>query len=184
MVEELTTKQIEILEKNNTIDAQPEDVQAMIQIFNDQPEIWQLIGNMVQQNIDHILSIENSWPPLATEITRRGLASKQKELGYETSPMLEKMVIDAVLLAWVRWQDVEYKYTVVNRGEGITLFKTAFWEKRLSATQGRFLRACESLARIRRLAPTLQINIATENGQQVNIAGGFVRQAPIVEKGS
>ena len=44
--------------------------------------------------------------------------------------------------------------------------------RRLSAAQRRFLRACESLARVRKLArttPALQLNIAARGGQQVNV---------------
>ena len=43
-----------------------------------------------------------------------------------------------------------------------------------ASTQVRFLRAIETLARVRRLArntPALQINIAREGGQQVNVQG-------------
>jgi hypothetical protein len=46
----------------------------------------------------------------------------------------------------------------------------AYWEWRLQAAQGRYLRACESLVRVRclsRSAP-LQVNISA---QQVNVAG-------------
>jgi hypothetical protein len=44
----------------------------------------------------------------------------------------------------------------------------------LTTTQHRFLRAIESLTKVRRLArntPSLQINIAQEGGQQVNVQG-------------
>jgi len=45
-----------------------------------------------------------------------------------------------------------------------------YWEKRLTAAQRRFTRACETLARVRKLSrntPALQFNIATSGGQQV-----------------
>ena len=47
-----------------------------------------------------------------------------------------------------------------------------YWEKRLSAAQMRFTRACETLARVRKLSrntPALQFNIATSGGQQVTL---------------
>lgn len=50
-----------------------------------------------------------------------------------------------------------------------------YCEKRLSAAQRRFTRACETLARVRKLSrntPALQLNIATSGGQQVNVANG------------
>jgi hypothetical protein len=48
-----------------------------------------------------------------------------------------------------------------------------YWEKRLTAAQRRFTRACETLARVRKLSrntPALQFNIAASGGQQVNVA--------------
>jgi hypothetical protein len=51
--------------------------------------------------------------------------------------------------------------------QSITLTLGMYWEKRLSASQKRFTRACESLTRVRRLmrnTPTLQFNIAAKGG--------------------
>jgi hypothetical protein len=50
----------------------------------------------------------------------------------------------------------------------------AYWDNLLTTHQARFLRAIETLARVRRLArntPALQINIAREGGKQVNVQG-------------
>jgi len=47
-------------------------------------------------------------------------------------------------------------------------------EGRLSAAQRRHLRAVETLARVRRLLsriPAVQLNIATQGGQPVNVVG-------------
>jgi len=54
-------------------------------------------------------------------------------------------------------------------GETFGLESGHFWDRRLSAAQRRHLRACETLARIRRMGiAALQVNIAR---QQVNVAG-------------
>ena len=57
--------------------------------------------------------------------------------------------------------------------QSVTLTLGMYWEKRLSAAQRRFTRACETLARVRKLSrntPALQFNIATSGGQQVNLS--------------
>jgi len=67
---------------------------------------------------------------------------------------------------------VELQYSHVMK-QSITLTLGIFWEKRLSAAQRRFTRACETLARVRKLSrntPALQFNIAASGGQQVNVA--------------
>jgi hypothetical protein len=173
-MDDLTPEEVKILDKANTTKVNPADIEAMRQVLDNHPDICKQVGDMIQQNIHMMTTIENGWPPLAAEGTKRAIKNKRKELGFEAAPMLEKMVIDAVLLAWLRWQNVEYKYTTMNQGEGMTITRAAFWEKRLSAAQGRYLRACETLARIRKLALPLQVNIATQGGQQVNIAGDLV----------
>jgi hypothetical protein len=92
--------------------------------------------------------------------------------------MLEQMLIEEVLLCWLRLIIWEYKLTELDI-EGMTLIKAEFWDKRLSGAQRRYLRACETLARVRRLTrnnPALQVNIAAQDGKQVNIAGDLVKK--------
>jgi hypothetical protein len=50
------------------------------------------------------------------------------------------------------------------------------WDKLLTQAQRRHLRALESLARIRKLSKGsdfVQVNIAADGGQQVNVAGSL-----------
>jgi len=67
---------------------------------------------------------------------------------------------------------VELAYSSVMK-QSITLTLGIYWEKRLTAAQRRFTRACETLTRVRKLSrntPALQVNIAADGGQQVNMA--------------
>jgi hypothetical protein len=59
----------------------------------------------------------------------------------------------------------------------LSLEQGTYWEKRLSSVQRRYLRACETLARVRKLAQAapLQVNIGA---QQVNVAGGVAARPP------
>ena len=75
-------------------------------------------------------------------------------------------------LCWFRLSMLELRYTSVMR-KSITLTLGAYWERRLTAAQKRFNRAYESLERVRKLSarvPKVQINVAAEGGQQVNVA--------------
>lgn len=86
-----------------------------------------------------------------------------EELGLDTASPLERLLIEQVVIAWLRWQSVELNYQG-NFEQSITLTKALYLEKRLSAAQRRYLQAIESLARVRRLlsrAP-VQINIAQQ----------------------
>jgi hypothetical protein len=94
------------------------------------------------------------------------------DLGYRTAPPLEKALIQHAALCWLRLSIMELRYTNVMR-QSITLTLGAYWEKRLTAAQKRFNRAGESLERVRMLSarvPRVQINVAAEGGQQINVA--------------
>ena len=89
--------------------------------------------------------------------------------------MLEQMLIENVLLSWLRLYLWDYLFTELDAGQ-MTLKKAAFWDKRISAAQRRYLRAIETLARVRKVTrQTLQINIAEEGSQQLNVAGDLNR---------
>ena len=91
----------------------------------------------------------------------------REELGFPQASALERLLIDRVILCWLRLHHVEFHYTAVLENS-IPLPRANYWERRLSAAQHRYLQACESLARIRKLIiPIVQVNIGEK---QVNIA--------------
>lgn len=100
------------------------------------------------------------------------LQSLRADLGFESASALERLLIQQVTLCWLNLNLVECRHSNLMH-ESIALTLGIYWEKRLTAAQRRFMRACESLARVRKLSrntPALQFNIATKGGQQVNLA--------------
>lgn len=97
-----------------------------------------------------------------------------QQLGHADAPPLERLLIDHILTVRLRLVDAENRYNSIVVGNSVSLQQGQYWDNLLSSTQARFLRAIEALARVRRLArntPALQINIAHEGGQQVNVQG-------------
>ncbi len=95
----------------------------------------------------------------------------QNGMSYHASPVLEQLLIDNVINRWLRYQWVEY-CLASSIGQQASYDQVNHWERRLSATQRRYLRACETLARVRKISgSTYQINIAKDGGQQINVAG-------------
>jgi hypothetical protein len=91
-------------------------------------------------------------------------------LGHKTAPALEQALIDHACVCWLRLAAMEVRYSCIVNANN-TLVQVEHAEKRLTEAQKRFNRACESLARVRRLsAPKVQINVATEGGRQLNVA--------------
>ena len=119
---------------------------------------------MVIQNAHATAGLKECW--------KHRLQVLKKDLGYDGAPMLEQLLIQQTALCWLKLNLVELGYSNTMK-QSITLTLGVYWEKRLSAAQRRFTRACETLARVRKLSrntPALQFNIAASGGQQVNVA--------------
>ena len=159
-------------DKTNKEHPQPKDVKALSDLLvgNKSLELWRGIASAGY--LAELTVIENARATTAVkECWKHRLQTLKKELGSEGAPLLEQLLIQQAALCWLKLNLVELGYSNTMT-QSITLTLGVHWEKRLSAAQRRFTRACETLARVRRLsrsAPALQFNIATEGGQQVNI---------------
>lgn len=142
---------------------------ALQRAFGDHPGLWRIVGDMAMQAQQGMIEKYTTQPVVQEAITA-GIGALSRELGREHAPMLEKLLIDQVIICWINHYDVQRRYTA-NMASNPTLEQGTYWEKRLSSAQRRYLRACETLARVRKLAQAvpLQVNIGA---QQVNVVGG------------
>lgn len=151
--------------------AKPEDLAAFRSLLDRQPGIVDTLLNLTDQTFEAILKPLAGDSPGALEILQRVRRAKQAELGFQAAPPLEKLLIEAVVLAWVAYTNTERHAASVWNGSH-TLSVGEYWDKRVSAAQRRYLRAVETLARVRRLQlPAVQVNIAEQQINQVNASG-------------
>lgn len=76
-------------------------------------------------------------------------------------------MIDQVILCWLRLYCVEFAQATAVK-KNAPFHEMEYWDRRLCAAQRRYLRACETWARIRKhRVPGLQVNIGAK---QVNVA--------------
>ena len=144
-----------------------EDKWAFQEALEEYPNMWRAVGNMAHNAATNTIYSVNGPESLKLSLVH-GWHAIQGELGAEDASPVEKLLIEQVALAWVRHYLVEYAYTDVMH-EGGSFKLGNYWEKRLSASQRRLLRACETLARVRKInLQAIQINIAN---QQVNMSG-------------
>ena len=151
-----------LLARLDTDKPQAGDVAALRALFRELPDLWRITGDLVDINLTALLKKVSSQGSVQHSL-REGLEVLKRRLCYEQASLLEQLIIDEIALTWLRLQWCEYHLT---NAEGSSAL---FWEKRVSAAQRRFLRASESLARVRKLNIALQVNIATGGGQQVNV---------------
>jgi hypothetical protein len=164
------------LTKANKERPRESDIQALRDLLNGNKEmkLWAEVVGMgalaESQVLDTVMGKGGSGQGLR-ECWKRRLESLRADLGYATSPPLEQLLIQQVTLCWLNLNLTEFRHTNVMK-QSITLPLGIYWDKRLTAAQRRFTRACESLARVRRLSRRIpiQVNIAGDGGQQVNIA--------------
>jgi hypothetical protein len=111
------------------------------------------------------LTLSQHRSEMLREGCRERMVSIKTGLGYDSAPELERLLIDEIALCWLRLGEAETMYSQVHSATHQPA-KAAYAERRLSACLARYTRACEALARVRRLSRgvSLQVNIA---GQQI-----------------
>lgn len=161
---------LELVKKIDQDNPTPADVRALRAMLEEYPELWRVAGDLAYAAALNIVAKLDAGP-LVTESLKHSWIAMKDELGYQSAPPLERLLMEHVVLSWLHLHVVELEYTHVM-SEPILMDRADHWERRLSAAQCRYLRACEALARIRKLArttPALQVNIAAHGGQQVNL---------------
>ena len=152
-----------LLVKANKENPKPADVEALSNLLykNKEMKLWKAVvgmGSLAEhQVLDTILGNRDSGQG-SRECWKLRLETMRADLGYDSSPPLERLLIQQVALCWLNLNLVEYRHTNIMK-QSITLTLGIYWEKRLSAAQRRFARACESLARVRRLSRRISIQV-------------------------
>jgi len=163
-----------LLAKANKEHPRPADVEALSNLLyeNKEMELWKNVMGMGALAEHTVLEAElGAKGQGSRKCWEMRLVSMRSALGHAGASPLEQLLIQQVTLCWLNLNLVEYKHSNIMK-QSITLTLGIYWEKRLTAAQRRFTRACESLARVRRLSRRIpiQVNVAAQGGQQVNVA--------------
>lgn len=137
------------------------------------PSAWRQVFDMSLTTVSQIIdsASDNRKSPETKPILLANWRGVIAELTTSDATPLERLLIENVATTWLTWQITVYRYEgTVNGAQGCTLTKAKYWEDRVSAAQRRYLRAVETLARVRKIEHgiALQINIADK---QINVAG-------------
>ena len=125
-------------------------------------------SRIITNTTDPVINALNVSNALTSEMMRIEIATMYAKYGYADAPQLEQHLIDHVIACYLRLWVAERDYSAIHKNQH-TLTLGMFWEKRLTMLQGRYLRAVEMLARVRRVKlPNVQINIANEGAKQLN----------------
>ncbi len=137
----------------------PEDLTKLRETLTKYPALSSIGGDLAGQVERQI--IEAAIPTqLGARISIQKYCEYQRdELGYKTATALERSLIQHAVLCWLRFHVCEIRYESATQGS-LTFAQADFWERKLSIHQKRYLRAVETLARIRKLNINIQVNVA------------------------
>jgi hypothetical protein len=157
--------------KANRKDATKADLAELRKALDAHPDAWRILGDLAQLAMDSV--VDYFYKPMGEdaeahrESARRATGAIKRDLGYKTASPLEKLLIEQVAVCWLRAYIAEIYVTIARAGDSLE-----YWNRQLSAAQRRYLRAIETLARVRRLGvPAVQVNIGAQQVNQVNLPG-------------
>lgn len=160
-----------LAERVNVENPNQADIKAFRKKIKHHPEIWRECGNAMAQALAHYMANVKA-TMLGKEATSLYLDELQSSL-CELGTPLEKLLVEQVVLAWARLSTLEQQYTsIMNESHSLTF--GIYWEKRLNAAHKRYERACLALAKVKKLlrpSVALQVNVANDGGQQINLLG-------------
>lgn len=120
--------------------------------------LWGEVGTAAYVAMETTLGLMRNG--VGEELTRQAMETMKKELGYDQSPAIERLLIDNVLLSWMVHDVTMWHYVESRKSTGTTFTQAKFYEQRMTTAQRRYLRAVETLARVRKMRlPPLQINV-------------------------
>lgn len=146
----------------------PEAIDALRTLYRDVPNLANCFSQVARDTQEQLINTM-----LTKEADRIGMlqyiSNMRKGMGYFDASTLEKGLIDHIITCWLRLRRTELEHHAATR-ESHTHSTGIYWERRYTMTQHRYLKAIESLARVRRLTQpaALQVNVGL---QQVNTLG-------------
>lgn len=144
-----------------------EDRAEFSRVLREHPAVWHIAGDLAEQANRNMITDMRAPESMKMSLSA-GLSAMAAELTQPGDGELERLIIRQIVGCWLRLSYVEYNYNHHTVSGGLTMQQGEYWERRLSAAQRRYLRAVESLARVRRLRlPAVQVNIGAQQVNQV-----------------
>jgi hypothetical protein len=136
---------IKLTDKENP---KPEDLQRLRNRLNDNANLVEI--NEISERAFGVVIKTYSSSALMKELFERQIESKRKALDYESENVIMQMLINQVILCHIRVNAFEAFHAEKTR-ESLSIAYGLYLDKLLSTYQRRFQKACESLAKVRKL---------------------------------
>jgi len=170
LLKEETKKFLDLINKIDKEKPDATDLQEAEHMVSLNPSLWQVgmgyTGSTLEQFINKTCPSKGQQLILKAEIM-----SIKENLGYNTSDQSERLIIDQIMLCWIEMNYAAGRMHGLLTGGEYSIRTGEYWQENLTRYQNRYLKAIETLVRIRRLnkGMVLQVNIATDGGKQINV---------------
>lgn len=138
-----------LVKKTDKENPKPEDL-AELRKFLDADSRLVEAGNVGQHALDRVIGSYASSSAFLKELLERQVEEKRTAMDYEAANVFVRMLIDQVILNNIRLNQLEMLHVSKLEGKHSTE-EGIYWDKRLSSAQRRFLKACEALAKVKKL---------------------------------
>jgi hypothetical protein len=141
----------DLLRETSKENPDPETVSELRRLLDEHRglELWRKATSIAKAAEDAALASTNN--AATKEVWTRELEAIRAEHGYAESPAVERLLIHQIALCWFRLNLTEIGFAAAMKAPP-SVKQGMYWERRLTLTQRRYLRAVESLARVRRLS--------------------------------
>ncbi|MDQ3713822.1 MAG: hypothetical protein M3388_16600 [Acidobacteriota bacterium] len=170
----------QLFERVNKPNPKDADKTALQKRLAENPEIWQNAADLAKRTENNILDNCCSSSYLTKEIYREKLAALRDNLGWANSSEMEKILIEQVCLNWLRLNLLESVHSTKTT-ESHSFETGVYWDKRLSSAQRRYLRAVESLAKVRKLLTEAELKeeqARNKRSKSAAVANKFLNDSP------
>ena len=174
LIEAQSQEEAALVQRINTGKHTQADINALRKVMREKPGQLSKAADLCAVAFQNAIRLVSPEDTLFAELIADRREVLRTELGYAEVLPVEKLLIDEIVLCWFRHYQAELKYTEVQ--EGTTTFaQGGYWEKKLGATQRRYLRSIETMVRVRKLlgGSMIQINVATDGGRQIVANSGL-----------
>lgn len=138
----------DLIKRVNKEKPAPADIEALRQILGKFPHIAKMYGDLSQIAFSQIA--ESLGERVFREAVRQHGQNMVEEFEYDRASPMEKLVIQQIVLTWLGYHEAEIRWQMVSQ-KGATIQQGEYWQRRISMAQSRYLRAIETLARVKKL---------------------------------
>lgn len=166
-----------LVKRTDKANPKPEDVARMREMLDKHPTFISIGEHSDNSFYQYIETVTDS--ALTKELLKRQITEKRESFGYDSATIIEKMLIDQVILCYFRLNNIE-QHHITKTYERHSLEHGLYWDKRLNSAQRRFTKACESLAKVRKLVAEADLReqqARNKRGQSTLIAQQILKNA-------